>query len=39
MSENLTESQSEINGLVSKAVKDLEEFASFDQEKIDYIVA
>ena len=39
MSENLTESQSEINCLVSKAVKALEEFASFDQEKIDYIVA
>ena len=39
MSEELTEPQKEINGLVAKAQKALEEYASFDQEKIDYIVA
>ena len=37
--ENLTESQKEINELVTKAQKALEEYASYDQEKIDYIVA
>ncbi|MBQ3670732.1 MAG: bifunctional acetaldehyde-CoA/alcohol dehydrogenase [Treponema sp.] len=35
----LTEPQKEINGLVERAQKALEEYASFDQEKIDYIVA
>ncbi len=39
MSEKLTEPQKEINGLVEKAVKALNDFSSFDQEKIDYIVA
>jgi acetaldehyde dehydrogenase/alcohol dehydrogenase len=39
MSEKLTEPQKEINGIVENAVKALNEFASFDQEKIDYIVA
>ena len=39
MSENLTESQKEINALVANATKALEDFSSFDQEKIDYIVA
>ena len=31
----LTEPQKEINGLVERAQKALEEYASFDQEKID----
>ncbi|MCR5124134.1 MAG: bifunctional acetaldehyde-CoA/alcohol dehydrogenase [Treponema sp.] len=35
----LSEPQKEINGLVEKAQKALEDYASFDQEKIDYIVA
>ncbi|MBR0031390.1 MAG: bifunctional acetaldehyde-CoA/alcohol dehydrogenase [Treponema sp.] len=35
----LTEPQKEINGLVEKALKALDEFANFNQEKIDYIVA
>ena len=39
MSASLTKSQEEINLLVSKAQKALEEYADFDQEKIDYIVA
>ena len=39
MSEELTEPQKEINGLVAKAQKALEEYANYDQEKIDYIVA
>ena len=39
MSEELTEPQKEINELVAKAQKALEEYASYDQEKIDYIVA
>ena len=39
MSEALTESQKEIDGLVKKALKALDDFANFDQEKIDYIVA
>ncbi|MCH5289731.1 MAG: bifunctional acetaldehyde-CoA/alcohol dehydrogenase [Treponema sp.] len=39
MSEELTEPQKEINGLVEKAQKALEEYANYDQEKIDYIVA
>ena len=39
MSEALTEPQKEINGLVDKALKALEEYANYDQEKIDYIVA
>ena len=39
MSEKLTEPQKEINGLVDKALKALEEYANYDQEKIDYIVA
>ncbi len=39
MSEELTEPQKEINGLVEKAQKALAEYASYDQEKIDYIVA
>ncbi len=39
MSETLTEDQKEINGLVSKALKALDDFANYDQEKIDYIVA
>ena len=39
MSETLTESQKEIDGLVKKALKALDDFANFDQEKIDYIVA
>ena len=39
MSEALTEPQKEINELVAKAQKALEEYASYDQEKIDYIVA
>ncbi len=37
--EELTEPQKEINELVEKAQKALAEFANFDQEKIDYIVA
>ncbi len=39
MSEELTEPQKEINELVAKAQKALEEYASFNQEQIDYIVA
>ena len=42
MAENkdqLSEPQKEINALVAKAQKALEEYANFDQEKIDYIVA
>ena len=39
MSETLTESQKEIDGLVKKALKALDDFANFDQKKIDYIVA
>ena len=39
MSEALTESQKEIDGLVKKALKALDDFANFDQKKIDYIVA
>ncbi|MBR0496248.1 MAG: aldehyde dehydrogenase family protein, partial [Treponema sp.] len=35
----LSEPQKEINGLVEKAQKALEAYASYDQEKIDYIVA
>ena len=35
----LTEPQKEINGLVERAQKALEEYAGFDQDKIDYIVA
>ena len=35
----LSEPQKEINELVAKAQKALEEYADFDQEKIDYIVA
>ena len=31
--------EQEVDGLVQKALKALDEFASFDQEKIDYIVA
>lgn len=37
--EEITEPQKEINGLVEKAQKALADFANFDQEKIDYIVA
>ena len=39
MSEELTQPQKEINELVEKAQKALQEYASYDQEKIDYIVA
>ena len=39
MSEELNASQKEINSLVERAQKALEEYANFDQEKIDYIVA
>ena len=39
MSEELTEPQKEINGLVDRAQKALAEYANYDQEKIDYIVA
>ena len=39
MSEALTESKKEINALVEKAQKALLEYGSYDQEKIDYIVA
>ena len=39
MSEELTEPQKEINDLVAKAQKALEDYANFDQKKIDYIVA
>ena len=39
MSEELTEPQKEINELVAKAQKALAEYANYDQEKIDYIVA
>ena len=39
MSEALTEPQKEINELAAKAQKALEAYASYDQEKIDYIVA
>ena len=35
----LSEPQKEINELVAKAQKALEAYASYDQEKIDYIVA
>ena len=39
MSEELTTSQAEINALVERAQRALEEYANFNQEKIDYIVA
>ena len=39
MSEPLTESQKEIDMLVSNALKALDEYENYDQEKIDYIVA
>ncbi len=39
MSEELTQPQKEINELVEKAQKALQDYASYDQEKIDYIVA
>lgn len=39
MSEELNASQKEINSLVERAQKALEEYANFDQKKIDYIVA
>lgn len=39
MTEKLSEPQKEINSLVEKAVNALNEFADFNQEKIDYIVA
>ncbi len=35
----LSDAQKEVNGLVEKGLKALDEFASYDQEKIDYIVA
>ena len=35
----VSEPQEEINGLVARAQKALEAYASYDQEKIDYIVA
>jgi acetaldehyde dehydrogenase/alcohol dehydrogenase len=31
--------EAEVNALVEKGLKALDEFANFDQEKIDYIVA
>lgn len=36
---DVSDPQMEINGLVEKAQKALEEYADYDQEKIDYIVA
>jgi acetaldehyde dehydrogenase/alcohol dehydrogenase len=38
-SAEISPAQAEVNGLVEKGLKALSEFASFDQEKIDYIVA
>jgi acetaldehyde dehydrogenase/alcohol dehydrogenase len=38
-SAEISPAQAEVNGLVEKGLKALAEFASFDQEKIDYIVA
>ena len=39
MAEEIFDFQKEVNEKVEKALKCLEEYASFDQEKIDYIVA
>ena len=39
MEENLLTPQKEVDALVQKALKALDDYASYDQEKIDYIVA
>ena len=39
MENNILTAQEEVNGLVSKALKALDEYAPFTQEQIDYIVA
>ena len=39
MEKNILNAQEEVNGLVERALKALDEFQSFTQEKIDYIVA
>ncbi len=39
MENNILNAQEEVNGLVERALKALDEFQSFTQEKIDYIVA
>ena len=39
MEEKIISAQEEVNGLVEKALKALDEYASFTQEQVDYIVA